>query len=59
MRRELPDLPDMQRAGLGITEALAYWSDMMNSPDRDLTDWWADLARIATKRQINRRRALQ
>ena len=33
MQHELPDLPDMQRASLGITEALAYWSEMMNSPD--------------------------
>jgi hypothetical protein len=37
---KLPDLPDMMGAGMGLTEALAFWNLMMNSPDRDIADWW-------------------
>ena len=59
MQRKIPDLPDLQRAGMGITEALAYWNAMMNAPDRDATDWWADLAQYMRRREINRRRVLQ
>jgi hypothetical protein len=38
----LPDLPDMMAVGMGLTEALAFWSRMMNSPERDNTDWWQE-----------------
>jgi hypothetical protein len=34
-----PDLPDMMAAGMGLTEALAFWSRMMNSADRDSVGW--------------------
>lgn len=37
---KLPDLPDMMAAGMGLTEALAFWNLMMNSPYRGSTDWW-------------------
>jgi hypothetical protein len=36
----LPDLPDMMAAGMGLTEALAFWSRMMNSHEHDSADWW-------------------
>jgi hypothetical protein len=39
----LPDLPDMMAAGMGLTEALAFWNLMMNSPYRDSADWWHNM----------------
>jgi hypothetical protein len=30
-RTQLPDLEDMLSAGMGLTETLAFWNEMMNS----------------------------
>lgn len=40
---KLPDLPDIMDAGLGLTEALAWWSFMMNQRDRTPLRWWCEL----------------
>ena len=39
----LPDLPDMMEAGMSLTEALAFWSRMMNSSTRNPEFWWMEL----------------
>jgi len=39
----LPDLPDMIDCGLGLTEALAFWSRMMNQPQVPAREWWEKL----------------
>jgi hypothetical protein len=54
-KQRLPDLPDMMKVGMGLTEALAFWNQMMNAPDRDQRDWWEEIAEISRRR----RRALQ
>jgi hypothetical protein len=36
----LPDLPDMQAAGMGLTEALAFWGKMVNTPGHPPSYWW-------------------
>lgn len=43
----LPDLPDMMALGMGLTEALAFWSEMKNSPQRPVSYWW-DQIRVRT-----------
>jgi hypothetical protein len=40
---KLPDLPDMVNAGMGLTEALAFWNYMMNTPGHPAEYWWARL----------------
>jgi len=32
------------KAGMGLTEALAYWNAMMQQPDVPPQHWWDDLA---------------
>lgn len=46
-QKRLPDLPDMIAVGIGLSEALAFWNRMMNSPQREKTDWWAEMRRQA------------
>ena len=36
----LPDLPDIMAAGYGLTDALAWWSRMMNTPGHSASYWW-------------------
>jgi hypothetical protein len=36
----LPDLPDMMKAGMGLTEALAFWNKMMNTHKHTPEFWW-------------------
>ena len=43
----LPDLPDMMHSGIGLTEALAFWNQMMNSSNRTPEYWWAQLRKFA------------
>ena len=43
----LPDLPDMMHSGMGLTEALAFWNQMMNSSNRTPEYWWAQLRKFA------------
>ena len=43
----LPDLPDMMAMGMGLTEALAFWNEMMNSPQKPTSFWW-DQIRVRT-----------
>jgi hypothetical protein len=43
----LPDLPDMLAMGMGLTDALAFWSEMMNSPKKPANHWWEQI-RIRT-----------
>jgi hypothetical protein len=43
MDERLPDLPDIMAAGLGLSDALAWWSAMMNTPGRPCSEWWAEL----------------
>lgn len=50
----LPDLPDMMAAGMGLTQALAFWSRMMNSPAREQTDWWAEIRREVSPASVSR-----
>ena len=38
--KKLPDLPDMTAAGMGLTEALAFWNKMMNAPEYPTHHWW-------------------
>ena len=45
--KRLPDLPDMAAEGIGITDGLAFWSEMMNSPDRSPQYWWDEMKRRA------------
>jgi hypothetical protein len=33
MRAELPDLPEIIKAGFGLTDALAIWSRFQNQPE--------------------------
>jgi len=42
-----PDLPDMMARGMGLTEALAFWNEMMNSPQKPTSYWW----KLLTKRR--------
>jgi hypothetical protein len=42
-RSGLPDLPDIQAAGMGLTEALAWWSRMKNTPGHPAAYWWQKL----------------
>jgi hypothetical protein len=42
-RNGLPDLPDIQAAGMGLTEALAWWSNMKNKPGHPAAYWWQRL----------------
>lgn len=44
-----PDLPDIMAAGLGLTEALAWWSHMMNTPGRSPDFWWQELRILSAK----------
>ncbi len=39
-QKPLPDLPDMMKAGMGLTEALAFWNKMMNAPGNSSENWW-------------------
>jgi len=48
----LPDLPDMLAMGMGITQALAFWNEMMNSPLKPISYWW-DQIRIKTSATID------
>jgi hypothetical protein len=41
---ELPRLRDIMRAGFGLTDALAWWSMMMNTPGHDAAYWWKRLS---------------
>jgi hypothetical protein len=34
MQDKLPDLPDMMPLRMGLTDSLALWNEMMNSPGR-------------------------
>jgi hypothetical protein len=43
----LPDLPDMMAMGMGLTEALAFWNEMMNSRQKSVSYWW-DQIRVRT-----------
>jgi hypothetical protein len=45
--RPLPELPNMLAMGMGITEALAFWNEMMNSPQMPASYWW-DQIRVRT-----------
>jgi hypothetical protein len=36
----LPDLPDRMAAGMGLMEALAFGSRMVNTPGHPPTFWW-------------------
>jgi hypothetical protein len=38
-----PDLPDIMDAGFGLTEALAWWNEMMRDPQRPTAYWWEKL----------------
>jgi hypothetical protein len=38
--KKRPDLPDMLAMGMGLTEALALWNEMMNSPRMPISYWW-------------------
>jgi hypothetical protein len=41
----LPNLSEMLAAGIGITDALAFWNEMMNSPPQEPGFWWAEMKR--------------
>jgi hypothetical protein len=47
---KLPDLPDIMAAGYGLSEALAWWSAMMNARDRTPQLWWDKLVDERKKR---------
>lgn len=49
MKINIPDLPDMLEAGMGLTQALAFWSRMMNAPDRGERDWWREMRAEANR----------
>ena len=49
---KLPDLPDMREAGIGLTEALAFWSRMTNDPSRTPAYWWNALGLTITLRRV-------
>jgi hypothetical protein len=52
-QRRKPDLRDMEAAGMGLTESLAFWNEMMNSPDRPI-DWWDEMhARVRARRSAS------
>jgi len=38
--RKFPDLPDFMERGMTLREALAAWSEMMNSGINDSEYWW-------------------
>jgi len=53
-RLGLPDLNEMLAAGIGITEALAFWNEMMNSSSQEPGFWWAEMRRrSATSRSLD------
>jgi hypothetical protein len=59
MKEKLPDLSDIMASGMGLTEALAFWNEMMNSPDRNLDYWWGQIQnRDTTSRRRLAGRAL-
>jgi hypothetical protein len=49
MKDELPDLPDIREAGLGVTAALAWWSKMVNTPHLPPSYWWDQLRLLREK----------
>lgn len=50
-----PTLSEMQAEGMGITEALAFWNEIANDPDRTPAECWADLrARVSARRAARR-----
>ena len=39
----LPDLDDMLKAGMTLSEALAFWNRMMGRQDIPAKEWWKQL----------------
>lgn len=42
---EYPDLPEIMDYGIGLTQALAFWSEMMNTSSLSPSDWRVELQR--------------
>jgi hypothetical protein len=40
MDERLPDVPDIIAAGFELTDALKWWSVMMNTPGHPPIFWW-------------------
>lgn len=39
----LPDLDDIMGEGMGLTDALAFWSELANTPADQRADWRQEL----------------
>jgi hypothetical protein len=40
----------MVAAGMSLTDALAFWNKMMNSPNREAIDWWHEMRKAVGAR---------
>ncbi len=49
-----PTLAQICDAGMGITEALAFWNELANQPDLTAVQWWAELRRRVSARRGSR-----
>ena len=54
-----PKLSEMRAEGMGITEALAFWNEIANDPDRPVEQCWADLRERVRARRESERGSLQ
>lgn len=55
--RELPRLDDIMAAGFGLTDALAWSNEMMNTPGHAPAFWWEQLRFAARRRSASSPRA--
>lgn len=51
-RSKRPDLPEIMAFGLGVSEALRFWNQMMNAPEVPISAFWTSLERIKAIREF-------
>lgn len=46
--KRLPGLADLMTVGMSLPLAVSFWRAMMETPDRNRIDWWAEMRMAAS-----------